>query len=176
MFAVGNHEASILDRHGVDLLQNLANELNTQAKANVSVGGISGYVRFVFHRGGSNGRSQSKTLWYHHGGTPGGPVTRGVVQTSRRAVFVSDADIVITGHQHSSYIVPIARIKLSKSNRVEKSEQVHIQVPGYKDEFDDGASGWANLREHPPRSKGSCWVRFVVDNDRISTEFTMTGY
>ena len=162
----GNHEISILDRHSTDLLQSLASRLNDRTGSHITTGGLSGYVRFRFSRGP---HSQSKLLWYHHGSGGASPITKGVGTTARHAAFVSDADIVCTGHTHTEYIVPLQRVKLSASNRIEKTRQTHIRIPGYKDSWHDGAFGWENLRGFAPTTVGACWLQFVVESDHIET-------
>ncbi len=50
---------------------------------------------------------------YHHGYGGGGPVTKDVIQTNRRAVYLPDANIVISGHTHDRWIVPVTRNRIS---------------------------------------------------------------
>ncbi len=174
----GNHELTILDRYSHDLLEALASKLRQRTGCGITTSGISGYIRFVFTRGTSNGKPRhldSRTLWFHHGGgSCAAPVTKGVISASRRASYIADADVVVSGHRHEEWIFPIARISLSGSNKIEHSRQLHIQIPGYKDDFGNGAFGWSNIKEHAPKSKGSCWLRFHVQDDHISTEATLT--
>jgi hypothetical protein len=135
-------------------------------RSQVCMGGFSGWVRFQFSRGEYQ---QSVRLWYHHGYGGGGPVTRGVIQTNRRAVYV-EADIIASGHTHDEWIVPIQRIRLNKSNQVEHTRQLHISTPGYKDEYADGNGGWHIERGGPPKPTGAVWLRFYYHAEEIHVE------
>ena len=164
----GNHETSILKRHETNLTERFVEAIRARdPKTPLRMGGFSGWVRFQFTMRGT--QKQSLRLWYHHGYGGGGPVTRGVIQTNRRAVYV-DADIIASGHTHDEWQVPIARIGLNQANRVEHSRQLHLSTPGYKDEYADGYGGWHIERGGPPKPVGGYWLRFFYKNDRIEFE------
>jgi hypothetical protein len=38
-----------------------------------------------------------------------------------------------------------------------------VRTPGYKDEYRDGAGGWAVEKGHPPKPTGCAWLRFIYD-------------
>jgi hypothetical protein len=98
--AAGNHESSIQKNHETDLCERLAERIRSN-KGIARRGGYSGFVRFSLYKhktGGKLSGSQGYKLWYFHGSGGGGPVTRGVIQTNRQAVYVADADFVVTGH------------------------------------------------------------------------------
>lgn len=88
----GNHETSILRRLETDLTKRLCDKLGVQA------GGYSGFVRFMFSR--NTGGRISHNLYFFHGSGGGGAVTKGVIGTNRRAVWLPDATIICTGHVH----------------------------------------------------------------------------
>ena len=166
MMSPGNHETSILNRCGFDLTQALAERLDTFA------GAYTGFVRFQFveadtgqsHKG--RGRV-SRVLAYHHGYGGGGPVTRGVIGTNRRAVWYPGADVVWTGHTHDAWTMPIAQMVLGQDNIVRKRTAWHISTPGYKDEW-HGGNGWAIERGHNPKVQGACWLKITVDKMQVS--------
>ena len=99
---------------------------------------------------------------YFHGAGGGGPVTRGVIQTNRMAVFLPDADFILSGHTHDSWVVPIARERISKAGRIYQDEQIHIRSATYKDEYGDGYSGLHVERGAPPKPLGGWWLRFYA--------------
>lgn len=118
----GNHETSILKRHETNLTDRLVERLKSSGASSVCLGGYSGYVVFNVALAG---RYRPIKLHYHHGHGGGGPVTRGVIQSNRHAVYLTDADIVWTGHTHDYWHVPIARVRLNQDNtRVEHTRQV----------------------------------------------------
>jgi hypothetical protein len=166
----GNHETSIRKHHETDLVERLTERLKARGSP-ARVGGFSGFVRFHVTTGTNN--RTSVTYWYHHGHGGGGPVTRGVIQTNRHAVFLADADIVHTGHTHDAWIVPISRIRLNHCGKVEHCRQLHVSTPGFKEEYGDGAAGWHIERGAPPKPTGAAWLRIYVDEGK-RVEFEVT--
>lgn len=167
----GNHETSILKRHETHLTERFVEQLRTLCPSSpVRTGGFTGWIRFQFTIGKS--KQTSLRLWYHHGYGGGGPVTRGIIQTNRRAVYV-DADILATGHTHDAWIMPIERIQLSDMNVQRQVKQLHVCTPGYKNEYADGFGGWHIERGGPPKPLGGVWLRFWLYNDQIHYEATL---
>jgi len=157
----GNHETSTLKNAGISLTDRLIWVLNTEHGGSILHGGYGGWVRFMMEKG-SSGRRTSVKLKYFHGAGGDAPVTRGVIQTNRQAVYLDGADIVVNGHNHSSYWVPIVKETLTNSGNVIFSTQHHIRIPGYKNEYNDGTRGWAVERGVPPKPLGGTFVTFDV--------------
>lgn len=152
----GNHETAILKRHETDLTERLAERLG-RSGGNPIVGAYCGYIRFRAVRPDGVVMG-SLVLYYHHGYGGGGPVTRGVIQTNRMSVYLPDADIVVSGHTHDSWVVPVARSRITSSGNTFIDRQTHVRIPGYKDEF-SGGDGWHNHRGGPPKPNGAYWLR-----------------
>jgi hypothetical protein len=85
----GNHESSLLKRQETDIIYRF-----TQGVGCLT-GAYSGWVLFNVVRGTS---TRIVNMSYHHGYGGGGPVTKDVIQASRKAVYLPDADIVVSGH------------------------------------------------------------------------------
>lgn len=154
----GNHETNILKRHGVDIISNLIHRLNSDHGGGVHHGQYGGWVRFLFgKRGGIN-------LKYHHGAGGGGAVTRGVIQTNRQAVYLPDANIVVNGHTHDEWVVPIARERFSTRGVVGRDILWFARTAGYKDEYADGAQGFHIEKWGPPKPLGCVWVKFTYNH------------
>lgn len=154
----GNHETAILKKHETNLTERLVERLKVAGAPNVTLGGYSGYVVFDIN---TAGRHQAFKLHYMHGYGGGGPVTRGVIQTNRMAVYLADADFVWTGHTHDRWSVEIDRVRLSRDlSQMEYVRQIHFRTPGYKEEFTDGWGGWHVERGGPPKPIGAAWLRF----------------
>ena len=153
----GNHETGIAKRHETDLTARLTERLK-QRGSPACTGGFSGWVRFQIELSATQKRGFK--MWYHHGYGGGGPVSRGVIQTNRTAVYVSDADLVWMGHTHDAWQMPIERIRLNQEDKQEFCRQTHIRTAGYKDEYASGASGWHIERGGPPKPIGGAWLRF----------------
>jgi hypothetical protein len=163
----GNHETAINQRHETDLTERLVQLLNSRAGTNIQAGGYGGYVRFLFRR---QKCGMSRVLKRFHGTGGGGPVTRGVIQTNRMAVMFPDADIILTGHTHDEWVVPIQRERINDAGRIYQSAQIHVRVPGYKDAWDIGEKGWEVEKMLGPKPIGSKWLKFTVRRDNVETE------
>lgn len=155
----GNHETSIRKRHETDLTQRLVERLRAAGSSTVKLGGYSGFIVFRVRYRGT--RHRPFKLFYHHGYGGGGPVTRGVIQTNRQAVFLADADFVWSGHTHDTWRLPIARVRLNEDcTHIEHTRQEHFRAGGYKEEYGDGHGGWHIERGGPPKPLGAWWLVF----------------
>lgn len=163
----GNHETSVLKRHETHMTQRLIEAIRSRTGHTIEFGGYKGWVEFVINKT-STSRVGYK-MWYHHGYGGGGPVTKGVIQTNRRAAYVSGADILHTGHTHDSWIVPHEVVEL-RSGKEQKRRQYHVSTPGYKDEYTD--EGWHVERGGPPKPVGAAWLRFYREGSNIDFEIT----
>lgn len=163
----GNHETAIRSRHETDLTDRLAAELRREG-SEVLAGGYGGWVKFNFQWG----KCDSRVLYHYHGTGGGGPVTRGTIQTNRIAVFTPDADVVLTGHTHDSWMLPIRRQRLSTHGTVYHDEQYHVRCAGYKDAWGDGSAGWEVEKMLGPKPKDAAWLRFSYHDSAIHTEIT----
>lgn len=173
MIGMGNHETSILKRHETNLTNGLVSSLNNRMYTSIYNGGYSGWISFECMDEKTQ-KVVKKRLWYIHGYGGGGPVTRGVIQTNRKAVYLPDADIVISGHTHDEWIMPIGRARLSEDNGQYLDEQMHVQIPTYKDEYADGFEGFHIEKGRPPKPIGAIWMRIFKEDSRspIQVEFT----
>jgi len=160
--ARGNHEASVLKRQETDLIQRLVSVLNDRTGSQVHNAGYSGFIRFVLTDKKTR-RSIGKSLvaHYSHGTGGGGGTTRGVGMTARKAQYLPDAHIVMSGHIHESWKMDLVRYRLSTQNRTYLDEQTHVLLPTYKQEY-DGFEGWHVTTGKPPKPIGAYWLRLFV--------------
>ena len=121
---------------------------------------------FQFHKT----KRTSRRLKYHHGAGGDAPVTKGTIQTNRQAVYLPDADIVVNGHSHNAYVLPLARERLNDKGVVTRDLCYFIRTPGYKDDYGDGSGGFAIETWKPPKPLGSVWIRFYLNKHQIETE------
>ncbi|MDQ7007929.1 MAG: hypothetical protein Q9Q40_11920, partial [Acidobacteriota bacterium] len=98
----------------------------------------------------------------------GAPVTRGVIATNRMAVYLPDANVILTGHTHDEWLVPIARERCNGHGTVYRDEQLHVRVPGYKGAEDP--SSWATQRGYAPKTTGAAWLAIYRDGPRVAYE------
>lgn len=153
---VGNHESAIHKNHETDLTERLVERMRAYGGI-AKRGGYSGYIRFNMVC--NNRQNGSILLWYFHGSGGGGPVTKGIIQTNRQSVYVSDADIIATGHVHESWQIAIEKIRLNIADKIVLKRQTHVKIPGYKEEYCDGFGGWHVETGKPPKPTGAWWLR-----------------
>ena len=170
MLGTGNHETATLKNGNTDLTDRLVKALNAQLKERgngheIRMGGYGGWVRFLFTINRTKGRSI--LLKYMHGAGGTAPVTKGVIQTNRQAVFLPDANVVINGHNHQGYTLPLARERVSRGGKQFKDIQWHGRIPGYKDDYGDGSGGFAVEKGHSPNPLGALWLHFEYVRDGV---------
>lgn len=159
VIAQGNHETAVLKKWGTNLTERTVQAINTEKKTQIHTGGYGGWVNFIIKRHGSKRRFRLK---YFHGSGGGGPVTRGVIQTNRMAVYLPDADIIVSGHTHDLWQVPVARERIRDNGEIYIDQQLHLRTATYKDEYGDGYEGWHIERGGPPKPMGGYWLRFYA--------------
>lgn len=167
VIAHGNHDTKILKRKHTDLIARFAEKVRALRGDDIKAsppfaGGYSGWVLFRFKV--RNTISTTVKLWYHHGYGGDSPVTRGTIQSNRMAVYLPDAHIVCSGHSHNEWQLPITRLRINQQGTVYKDDQLHLKIPSYKDEYQEGIGGWEIERGAPPKPKGAMWLRFWADS------------
>lgn len=169
VFVTGN--SSVLKRCETNLTARLVNSLNTSTGSNIFLGGYSGWIMFRFS---GPDRVRTKKLWYIHGYGGGGAVTRGVLEASRRATYLPDADIIVSGHIHESWLMAIPRVRLREDGFLYQDEQSHICLPTYKEEYGEGQGGFHIEKGRPPKPLGAVWLTFNKEkgSEHIDTVIT----
>lgn len=170
MISQGNHETAIQSHNDTDLIDRLVYHLNINNQTQICKGAYGGWVRFNFVMYGT--QRESVNLKYFHGSGGGGPVTKGTIQSNRQAVYLPDAQIVVNGHIHESWILALKRERISAAGLVHQDLQTHIRTGTYKDDYGDGSGGWHVERGAPPKPMGAVWMRFYVDRKHIRVSFT----
>lgn len=155
MLSDGNHETAILKHQETDLLERLCRSLDTNHM------GYSFFIRFMFD---ASGKKSTVRAYGHHGSGGGGPVTKGVIQTNRRAASV-DADIYVSGHIHEAWVVENIMLRLNDKGNLVFTTQLHIQLPTYKQEAMTG--GYHDEKGRPGKPLGGYELVFYYDLSRI---------
>jgi hypothetical protein len=162
----GNHELSVVKAANINLMDRLVKELRRNKNCTAVHGGYGGWLRYMLNMsdGESTGPRTSVKMRYYHGAGMGGdaPVTKGVINTNRQAVYLPDANVVINGHNHNAYYVPIERERISNKGIQYFDTQHHIRIPGYKQAYADGTAGWDVVRGSPPKPIGAFWIRMYM--------------
>lgn len=162
MMGKGNHENGVLKNANTDMISRLAYILNMEHGGEVLTGGYGGWIRILLSMAGEiSGHRVSVPIKYFHGSGGEAPVTRGAIQTNRQAVYLPDAEIVVNGHSHNAYYIPIERERISAQGVQYFDTQHHLRIPGYKQGYADGQAGWEVERGGVPKPLGSWFVRLT---------------
>lgn len=162
----GNHELAVRKNVNTDLTERLVAELRRNGAPTVRIG-FKGWIRFMLMRPG-NGNLEipggSIVVRYSHsGGGSNAPVTRGVIDTNRQAVYLPDADVVWNGHNHQGWLVPIVRERLSNKGVVYQDIAWFVRTSGYKAEYTADDMGFAAQKVTGPAPVGC--IRLVLSYD-----------
>ena len=169
LIAEGNHETSVTKHTEFSLMDALVYNLK-RAGSQVTRGGYRGYIKLRFQSNKKTNFRYNRIAYYTHGGGGGGPVTKGVIKTNRRAVMLPDADYVFSGHIHEQWTVNLSRSRLDQKGNEYTDIQKHVQIPTYKEEFANQAGGWHHEREAAPKPLGAWWIRFYYSGRNKSIE------
>ena len=168
----GNHETSITKHHETDLTERTCELMSHMSGHKVHAGGYGGWIILRAHLGSK--KTHVIRLKYFHGSGGGGPVTRGVIQTNRMSVFLPDADLVVTGHTHDNWVMPIARERINRNGQIYMDDQTHVRCGTYKDEYGDGFGGWHIERGGPPKPLGAVWMRIWQEGHDKTVRYSVT--
>ena len=176
-WGVGNHESNIAKRYEWNPITRLVERIRTLTGDTIYEAGYQSWVIIRVRRGPEkNNGAKRINLWRSHGYGAGGGHTKNVGQVARHAYTFPDAHICVTGHCHNSWSMTYARARL-KGYKVYQDEQLHIAVPSYKDEYQDGYSvnpNWSIEKGMPPKPVGAVWLRISFgkgeDRDRLVYE------
>tara|TARA_Y100000593_G_scaffold12844_2_gene23851 strand:- start:3563 stop:4417 length:855 start_codon:yes stop_codon:yes gene_type:complete len=154
----GNHETAITSRLETDVIERFCQILRSEGGITLS-GGYGNFLKVAISK---NNSRASKIIYSHHGYGGGGGFSR---QTGAFQKYLTQvhADIYIAGHIHRKEAFPLMRTRLSSSFRPVNDTLYFIRTGTYKDEFIDGAKGWANERALGARPLGGYWLDFTFD-------------
>lgn len=164
MVTYGNHETSVLKNANTDLILRLAKGLSSKYHK-VLVGGYGGIIRFIDD-------DHIVPAKYFHGSGGEAPVTRGAIQTNRQAVFLPDYNIIMNGHSHHQYVIPITRERVSPEGKHYFDFQWHLRSPGYVMSYGDGSQGWDVTRGGVPKPIGGIYIRVEKNKVRPTSWIT----
>lgn len=157
VMSIGNHEQSVLRDYETDILQRLIGYLNITTKSSIFYGHYAGWLTLSLKD--PRGYSQCfKRIKYHHG--TGFSKTNAA---SKYAAAQPDADIILLGDKHVRWSETVGRDRVSLEGKPYVDRQLLLGMPGYKDEYGDGAKGYAVQKGFRPSTLGGWWLRFYWD-------------
>lgn len=173
MIGKGNHETSVDNKLEFDLTETLLYALSVQGGEHILNGGYRGWVKFMFVSSGKGSQRQSLNLFYTHGYGGGGPVTKDIIQVNRKAVYLDNCDIVVSGHTHDQWWFPIRQVSITERGKEYLRTQHHLKIPTYKEEYLDQPDGFHHETGKPPKMVGAWWIRFYFSNrsERVEVHF-----
>lgn len=150
--ATGNHETAVIRNTEINPTRLLASRLNDATGSRIHVGGYEGWIFLRYKWRGTV--QQTVKMFYTHG--TGGECARskGVLNVDLLSAEVPDADVIVSGHNHQSWVVPKARRRISKTGVAYTDRVLHIKIPSMV-----GRSGWEAERGHQIKPQGSYWLR-----------------
>lgn len=156
MVTDGNHELAVLKNANTDITGRFVRKLSSD-NHKVFRGGYGGIILF------RQGDYITPTKYFHGSGGEA-PVTRGAIQTNRQAVFLPDFQIVLNGHSHHMYWIPVTRERVSDEGIHYFDIQHHVRTPGYAMTYADGSGGWEVTRGGIPKPIGSYMLNIQKDD------------
>ena len=158
LIAPGNHELAVLKNANTMLTDRLCGMLNAMG-GHVLHGSYGGWI--IVDCTMRKTVKQRINIKYFHGAGGEAPVTRGVIQANRQSTYLPDAHIVINGHNHQGYMVAYTRERLTLKGNLYYDNCYYLRIPGYKNDYGDGSSGWEVTRGGQPKSNGCWWVHLT---------------
>ena len=161
----GNHEASVLKNNETDLTERLCERMTMLSGHKVYPGGYGGWVRF--HTELRNHR-YSLYLKYFHGSGGAAMMSFDTLKVVRQGAIVPDADVIVQGHVHKQWIMPLPRERFVSDRtgwKVVHDIQHHVRVGCYKDEFGDGFGGFHVEQGRGPTVMGAVWMRLSLHKE-----------
>lgn len=157
----GNHEMGLLIRKETDLTARWLEKMNALRSPGlvpIHRAGYTGWIKFLFSLGTERFSWNAKI---EHGTGGNSPVTKGTIQTARRAARLDGARFVISGHVHEKWQLPTIAESLNDAGRVIETPIQHIQLGSYKRDFrTDGVGTWHMQKSGATKPIGGQWLRF----------------
>lgn len=163
-YSPGNHETSVEKRIEYGIVDKICDKLEMMQ------GNYSGYIYCRFYAYLEDSYKVPLIISYHHGYGGGGPVTKDVIQTARKAVYQPDANIVISGHTHDRWIVPITRNRIGRYGE-SIDQQWHIKTGTYQN-APTNFNGYAIEKGLAPKTGAGIWLKYTIGSDlKLSYNF-----
>ena len=162
-FGQGNHETNILRRLETNVLERLCEQLRSLGTM-AYVGGYSGWLIIQSKRIGNSSKPKTMqtVVHYHHGSGGNAQRSKGILKADINQMQNPDADIIIRGHDHNKWYLPVTVQRLNGRYNEEKQSTVHhLQTGSYKLQGDRFA-GWETEKGFPVTRMGG-WFLNITD-------------
>jgi len=164
----GNHETNILKRLETNPIERLVERMNYRKPNSAWMGGYSGWIKFDFEHT-SGGNRFGYTIHYHHGYGGNAPRSKGLLKVDINQMQYPDADLIIRGHDHNKWHVPMTVKRLTHSFEEVEAIVDHLQTGSYKGSSDRFA-GWAVEKGFNEPTMGGYWVTLNLKNKKLDVQ------
>jgi hypothetical protein len=173
----GNHETGVIKYQETDILQLFVDLLNYKCNSNVFTGGYGGWIVAKLNL---NSAESSFNIKYMHGSGGGGVVTKGALNLTRAMEIYEGYDVFTMGHIHENSARNDVRDTLKCNSKIGYEVQhkyIHNMITGtYKEEYNDGASGWHVERGAPVKPLGGRILKLKMERAQINNTRRVQKY
>lgn len=122
------------------------------------VGSYAGWIFFRFFEttGRKRGADATYKLHFHHGYGGNAPRSKGVLAVDIDQKEWPDADMIVSGHTHQKWHVPITVERITQAGRIKDGVVHHLKLGSYKklDRF----AGWEVEKGFQKPRLGGWWM------------------
>ena len=170
----GNHETNVEKRMHTSPLDRVAAVLRERG-GDCHVGGYTGWLQFGelrTNKGERRARGRSN-VHYHHGFGGNAPRSKGVLRVDIDQMQFPDAAVLLRGHTHQKWYVPVTVDRLSSAGTPYQDTVHHVQMGSYK-LLGDRFAGWAVEKGFNTPRLGGWWAMPVRDRKTERTKWKIT--
>lgn len=154
----GNHETAVQKNNDTDLCERTCERMSQISGCKVHPGGYGGWIRFAAELGSER---YTLSLKWFHGSGGAALMSFDTLKVRRMAAVTPDADVVVCGHVHKQWVMPLARERLvidKGGARITQDVQWHVRTGTYKNEYEDGYGSWHVQQGRTPEMLGAVWM------------------
>jgi hypothetical protein len=138
---IGNHEDHVKKRHHICITSILIDRLNQLPGVNIRHGGWCGFWHLILNY--HNTRT-AFTVYRHHGAGGSAPMTKGMLDTQRMMIWLSNVDAIWIGHKHNRWVSTDMKARYEPiKNRTKMFPVVQMMTGSYLDTYGDEEDGTA---------------------------------
>jgi hypothetical protein len=160
----GNHETNITRRHDTNILDKLTFLLRTVGGI-TQKGGYAGYMKLIFKMGTT---SKPVKIAYHHGKGGNAERSKGILNSQMDAMIYSDADIIVSGHDHNKLHDPSnVSYYLDDNGKICMRRIDWLKLGNYKrNEAEPLMGGYEVEKGYLPKDVGGYFIKFSTRKEK----------
>jgi len=139
----------------------------------VHVGGYAGWLLAGERRSGNNLTRTRTKIHYHHGYGGNAPRSKGVLRVDLDQMQFPDAQILLRGHTHQKWYVPITVDRVNSYGNTYQETTHHVQMGSYK-LLGDRFAGWAVEKGFNTPRLGGWWATPKRHHKEEIAQWTIT--